>query len=211
MFNDLGTHGKPGPLSARRSVLALAGLAGAALALTACGSSSSTAAPVAPVTTPSPVAATGAVLKTESSGMGTILVDSQGRAVYMFTADTPGHSACTGTCLTYWPIVPAPATLPTSIGAVSATLGVLDRPDGTKQVTVNGQPLYRYAADTNPGAVNGQGANLSGGFWWVLSPNGNLDKMTAASGAGTQPSPTVSPTPTPAQSKSASSGGGGWA
>lgn len=155
------------------------------------------------------MAATSAVLRTESTGVGTILVDAHGQAVYMFTADTPGHSACTGTCLTYWPIVPAPATMPTSMGSVSAKLGVLVRPDGTRQLTVDGRPVYTYAADTNPGSVNGQGANLSGGLWWALSPDGSLDKAVA----GAQPSPAMSSNPAPsvAPSKSTSTGGGGWA
>jgi predicted lipoprotein with Yx(FWY)xxD motif len=199
----------PHTLRARRGGLALAGLAGAALVLAACGSSSSsTAAPVPAVVTPSAVVAAGTVLKTESTPLGVILSDSQGRTVYMFAADTPGHSACTGTCLTYWPIVPAPSTLPASVPGVTAKLGVLDRPDGTKQLTVAGMPIYTFSGDTTPGAATGQGKNLSGGAWWVLSPSGALVKVTAGGGAGTSPSP-AGATPTP--SKSTSTGGGGWA
>jgi predicted lipoprotein with Yx(FWY)xxD motif len=197
---------------------AFGGLAGVALALTACAGSSSSTASVAPVTAPSapsaPVVATSAVLTTASSRVGTILVDSKGDAVYMFTADTHGTSACTGTCLKYWPIVPAPAMLPSPMGSVSAKLGVLVRPDGSKQLTVDGRPVYTYAGDTSPGMVNGQGADLSGGVWWVLAPDGTLDK-TSAMAPSSAPSPAMAPSsaPSPAAtpSKSTSTGGGGWA
>lgn len=186
----------------RRGGFAATGLAAAALVLTACGGSSSTATNAPPSSSPAAVVATGALLSTGSSSAGTILMDGRGHAVYMFSADTPGHSACTGACLTTWPLVPAPATLPSSLPGVTAKLGVLNRPDGSKQLMVDGHPVYTYAADTVPGAVNGQGANLSGGLWWVIAPDGSVVKTTA--GSSPSPTPTVSP------SKSTTSGGGAW-
>jgi len=52
--------------------------------------------------------------------------------------------------LQYWPIVPAPASISPPAG-VTATLGVLNRSDGSKQLTVNGMPVYTYAGDTTAG------------------------------------------------------------
>lgn len=211
MFHPSLSSHSPRSLPARNGGLALAGLAGAALLLTACGSSTSAAAPatVPAAMTPSPISDSAAVLKTESTSLGTILSDTHGRTVYMFTADSPGHSACTGTCLTYWPIVAAPAMLPATLPGVTAKLGVLDRPDGTKQLTVAGWPVYTFSGDTTSGAATGQGKDLSGGVWWVLSPSGALVKMTA--GAAPTPTPAMTQSPAPTQSKSTSSGGGGWA
>ena len=175
------------------------GLAAVGLAVAACGSSSSpsTASNAAPSANQ---AQSSAVLSSATSPLGSILVDSQGRTVYMFAADTPGHSACTGSCLTYWPLVPAPATVPTKVSGVSAKIGAITRADGTRQLTVNGWPVYTYAADTSPGMTSGQGVNASGGLWWVLSPAGAVIKATGTSS-----------TPSQSSSSSAStSGGGGW-
>jgi len=54
------------------------------------------------------------------------------------------------------------------------------REDGGQQVTIAGWPAYRYAKDTKPGEVKGQGA---GGKWFAFTPNGKkaVDKNAPAS------------------------------
>jgi predicted lipoprotein with Yx(FWY)xxD motif len=124
--------------------------------------------------------------------MGPILVDSTGKALYVFAIDKPGHSACTATCLQYWPIVPAPNPLPSTLPGVTAKLGVLHRPDGGAQLTVNEYPVYTFAGDTGPGTTKGQGKNLSGGLWWIIAPSGKW--ITAPSGGSTGSAASSSPT-----------------
>ncbi len=152
--------------------LTMGGALAGTLVLAGCGQSAAPASPGAPASN------SGQVVQTASSSFGTYLADSSGRALYVFAADTPGHSNCTGSCLTYWPAEPAPATLPASPAGITATLGVLTRPDGTKELTVDGLPAYTYAADTSPGMTAGQGVNASGGLWWLISPDGHA--LTAA-------------------------------
>jgi predicted lipoprotein with Yx(FWY)xxD motif len=190
------------PQARRHQLIPLAvGGVVAALALTACGGTSATSSGSAPSSsTATSVAATGALLAAASTPQGTILVDGQGKSVYLFAADTPGHSTCEGTCLQYWPIVPAPATLPATLTGVTATLGSLTRADGTKQLTVDGWPVYTYKGDSAAGMTSGQGKNLSGGLWWILSSSGTAIKTVA--GASSSPSASTS--------TSTSSGGGGW-
>ena len=107
--------------------------------------------------------------------------------MYAFAADAKGKSACTGACLTYWPPVPAGAKAPTAGAGVTATLGVLHRPNGMAQLTADGWPMYTYVGDTLPGATTGQGTNLSGGLWWVVSPSGKwITKAGASAGKGTK-------------------------
>jgi len=178
-------------------VAAAVGAASAALLLAACGSSSGTGGSGAAST---PSVTPGAVLGTASTSAGTVLVDSHGMTVYVFAADSPGHSNCTGSCLAYWPPVVAPATLPTPGSGMTAKIGVLKRSDGTRQLTVNGWPVYTYTGDTSPGSTAGQGTNLSGGLWWVVSPSGAQITSTGA----------TSPSPSPSSTTS-TSGGGGWA
>lgn len=123
--------------------------------------------------------ATAEVLSTASSSLGTIVVDSTGRTVYVFDNDTAnsGKSACEGNCSATWPAVTTTGT-PTATG-VTGTLGTITLPDGAKQVTLNGLPLYRYAPDSAAGDVNGQGV---GGIWWVVGANGAKITMGAAGG-----------------------------
>jgi predicted lipoprotein with Yx(FWY)xxD motif len=43
----------------------------------------------------------------------------------------------------------------------------MTRPDGSKQITYNGIPLYYYVRDTKPGDTTGQGV---GNLWKVVAP-----------------------------------------
>ena len=197
------TTPQPQRRSARRPAATLAAvLAAGVVTLAACGTAStgsagtSAAAPA--------VTGTGNLLAVATTSLGAILVDGHGMAVYRFAADSAGHSTCTDTCLQYWPVVAAPATLPASLTGVSATLGTLTRPDGTKQLTVAGWPVYTYAGDTTAGVATGQGKTLSGGQWWVVSASGS--PVTTSTG-GTA-SPAGSPSPTPSASTSTSKAGG---
>jgi predicted lipoprotein with Yx(FWY)xxD motif len=118
-------------------------------------------------------------LKAASSAAGSIVVDAKGMSLYFFTKDTKGSgsSACTGSCLVQWPPLTTASGSPTAEG-VTGTLGTLTTPDGRKQVTLNGMPLYYFAKDTKPGDVLGQGV---GGVWYLSDPAG---AMITAAGQG---------------------------
>ncbi|WP_406434776.1 hypothetical protein [Streptomyces sp. NBC_01589] len=58
-------------------------------------------------------------------------------------------------------------------------IGAIRRQDGRIQVTVSGWPVYRYASDTRPGDLNGQGI---GGTWFAVGPTG--EKATDEKVAG---------------------------
>jgi predicted lipoprotein with Yx(FWY)xxD motif len=68
--------------------------------------------------------------------------------------------------------VTAPTTIPTSVPGVTAKLGSFTRPDGKKQLTIDRLPVYTFSGDSGPGKTSGQGKNLNGGLWWVVSPAG---------------------------------------
>lgn len=107
---------------------------------------------------------------TNRPGLGDVLVDGEGRTVYMFDADTRGggETACTGDCVEAWP--PLTVEGPPEAGEnVAADLGTVQRPDGSTQATANGWPLYYYANDTEPEDTAGHGVNDQ---WWVLAPDG---------------------------------------
>src|SRR3979411_1466240 len=68
-----------------------------ALAVAACGGGAATAA------TPKTSSGASATVGVANSGLGSILVDSTGRTLYLFKADVGANSACTGACATAWP------------------------------------------------------------------------------------------------------------
>ncbi len=105
----------------------------------------------------------------QKEGLGTFLVDSQGRALYLFLADTPTRSACTGGCANNWPPLLSGGMPQAGEGVDASKLGTLVRDDGTTQVTYNGHPLYYFAGDSQAGDTNGQGI---GGKWYLVSPDG---------------------------------------
>ena len=166
----------------------LAGLAAVGLVVAACASSSGTGAGSGGSSSTPPPAATGQALAAAHTNLGTILVDANGHTVYEFAADKPGVSNCTGACLQYWPVVSPPSTLPASVTGVDAKVGEITRSDGTKQLTVNGWPVYTYYRDTKAGATGGQGTNIDGGYWWVVAPSGALVKTAAGSSHTSAPS-----------------------
>ena len=163
----------------------------AALLLAACGSgsgsgsgsggyyaaASSPSPSTAPVSTyPSPAsspAAAGTTIKAASSRLGQILVDANGRTLYLFVADSGTTSTCNSAgCVQNWPPVLTKGTPQAGAGVTSSLLGTTTRKDGTTEVTYAGHPLYYFIADKQPGQVTGQGIDAFGGPWYVVSPSG---------------------------------------
>jgi predicted lipoprotein with Yx(FWY)xxD motif len=154
-----------------------------AIALSACSSSTSskkassttkphTATSIA--TTTSAVASGHATVDTAHSALfGTILVNSSGMTLYMLTADTSTTSACTAACQAVWPPLTVTGAPTAGPGVNPSLLGTIPGPNGMRQVTYGGHPLYTFAKDTAAGQVNGEGINHFGGFWYVLNPAGN--------------------------------------
>lgn len=114
-----------------------------------------------------------------------MLVNSQGKTLYVFKPDNARKVTCTGQCAAVWP----PATLSGAkakpAGAVKASLLSSDpNPSGGKVITYNGWPLYTYVTDTNAGTARGQGLNLNGGLWYVIGPDGQPITKRAPSQTG---------------------------
>lgn len=116
--------------------------------------------------------AEGAALQLVTSGVPQPFVaDASGRALYYLEGDTDG-SKCTGPCLDAWPPFLAPATQPTGDANLQQAISVITRPDGSRQVTYNQHPLYRYAGDTGAARLNGNGVRDKAGQWHAIGPDG---------------------------------------
>jgi predicted lipoprotein with Yx(FWY)xxD motif len=128
--------------------------------------------------------AKGAIVSTESTSLGRILVDGHGQTLYMFGKDQNDKSACTGQCAGNWPPLLASGKPSATGGAKESLLGTTKRPNGQLQVTYNHHPLYTFAKDTKKGQTNGQGVNAFGATWHVVSPAGASITKPASSGGG---------------------------
>ncbi|MEV7103778.1 SCO0930 family lipoprotein [Streptomyces atroolivaceus] len=118
----------------------------------------------------------------DSKKLGKVLTDSEGFTLYRFDKDTaePPASNCEGDCAKAWPAVPA-QNAKAAAGADASLIGEVTRTDGTKQLTVAGWPMYRYAEDTGPGDANGQGV---GGTWFAAAPDGKKAAVNADGSVG---------------------------
>jgi predicted lipoprotein with Yx(FWY)xxD motif len=159
----------------RRASASAAGLAALALTLTACGTGGSSAYGAggygAAPATPSP-AGMAATVDLHDSSLGKIIVDAQGRTLYLFEADKGGKSNCDGSCATVWPPLLSKGAPQADMGASGNLLGTTTRGDGTTQVTYGGHPLYYFAGDKAPGDVTGQDIDQFGAKWYVVGTNG---------------------------------------
>jgi predicted lipoprotein with Yx(FWY)xxD motif len=119
-----------------------------------------------------------------------VLVNAQGKTLYVFKPDAAKKVTCTGSCAAVWPPVTlASGAKPAASGGVKASMLSSDpNPGGGTVATYNGWPLYAYVADTGPGTAKGQGVKLNGGLWYVMSPSGQpvtaKAKSSGSSGSG---------------------------
>ncbi|MCO6383965.1 hypothetical protein [Oceanicola sp. 502str15] len=90
------------------------------------------------------------------------LTDANGMTLYTFDKDASGPSVCYDACADSWPplVVDAGMALPEGYA-------LSERKDGAVQVTWNGEPLYFWAGDSEPGDMTGDGV---GGVWHVARP-----------------------------------------
>jgi predicted lipoprotein with Yx(FWY)xxD motif len=150
-----------------------------ALAVAACGGGG--AATAATPKTSTGASATVGVAKTS---LGSILVNSAGRTLYLFKADVGTKSACSGACATAWPPLLASGKPTAGTGLTASKLGTITRSGGSQQVTYNGHPLYLFVKDTKPGQANGQGVTAFGAAWFALTPSGTQASAPAPSAGG---------------------------
>ncbi|MGE5407366.1 MAG: hypothetical protein ACM3NV_02025 [Syntrophothermus sp.] len=121
----------------------------------------------------------------------TILTTIGGHTLYSLSAETKGRFICVNAgCLADWrPLVVAKGVRPK--GPVA--LGTRLRPDGRRQVTFKGLPLYSFTGDLHKGEANGEGIMDVG--TWHAAITGPLVTRTEPQPQPTSPySPPSEPT-----------------
>lgn len=162
-----------------RRIGVIAGLAAVVAVLAAgCGGSSSSSMSKGGVAGARHITKSATVKTRKVKGLGVIVVNSRGFTLYMFKPDKRKRVTCRGSCAAVWPPLKIKkGHKPTAGGkARQKLLGTDKNPGGGRVVTYNRWPLYTYVADTKPGQATGQGTNLNGGLWYVLSPAGKVIK-----------------------------------
>lgn len=135
--------------------------------------------------------------------MGQAVVDQDGWILYRFDKDTadPPSSSCEKKCEKVWPPAYTEDGKPELSGIADDKVGVITRPDGTKQLTLGGWALYRYIGDKKPGQWKGQGV---GGTWFVVAPDGKRNVSCLPS---VPPKPAEPPADDATDDKGGDSGG----
>jgi predicted lipoprotein with Yx(FWY)xxD motif len=119
-------------------------------------------------------AGSGSSIAVGASPYGKILFDGRGFALYAFTKDGKGRSACSGACAKAWPPYIVKSRPRAARGVKASLLGTRKRSDGRLQATYAGRPLYYYVGDRKAGQVLCQNVNEFGGLWLVVRASGKL-------------------------------------
>jgi predicted lipoprotein with Yx(FWY)xxD motif len=115
-----------------------------------------------------------ATITSSSSALGPILVDGTGHTLYAYLPDAAGGvPTCLAACAKVWPAVTG-----TFLGVGNAVpvqpheFKLVPIPGATtRQVVVNGHPLYRFSGDGLAGDLKGQGIDHQ---WYVVGTDGQL-------------------------------------
>lgn len=113
-----------------------------------------------------------ALVELRKTALGTILVDGRGRTLYLFEKDRGGVSMCNSACTNYWPPLISHGALRAGKGVHQSLLRLSLSPNGTRQVTYGGHPLYTFVGDQRAGQTAGEGLDNFGGEWYAVAPSG---------------------------------------
>lgn len=123
-------------------------------------------------------AARATTIKLTNTNRGRVLTTAHGYTLYMFSRDRRNTDVCVKIrdCTTVWPLVTTRGRPVAGAGVKASLLGTITLPNGSRQVTYGGWPLYTYIGDTSPRSTQFIGLKQSGGYWWALSAAGRLVK-----------------------------------
>ena len=109
--------------------------------------------------------------KTHKTSSEKIVVNTTGFALYELSGDGKTHQECTKAngCFQFWPPATVKAGTHVTKGpGVPGTLSTWKQGSMTR-LTLNGHPLYRYAADAKAHAAAGEDVSGFGGTWHVIT------------------------------------------
>jgi predicted lipoprotein with Yx(FWY)xxD motif len=158
-------------------LLRLSAALAASIVIAACGGGSSESA--------APASGGGKTVAVMSiDGIGKVLVDSSGDALYASDVEADGKVHWTSS--SFWKPLTVDSGTPKAAAGVGE-LGVVKRPDGSRQVTVDGRLLYTFTEDS-PGKAQGNGfsddSNGEHFTWNAVLAGGNVASSAGSQGGG---------------------------
>jgi predicted lipoprotein with Yx(FWY)xxD motif len=128
----------------------------------------------------------GGVVSIQSVDGTEVLADSSGRTLYSADVEKGGRILCVDGCTSFWdPVAASAGESESAAEALDVDLGVVKRPDGGRQLTFMGLPLYRFTEE-GPDQLTGDG------FVDVFDGT-RFEWLAAAPGDGAGPAATESP------------------
>jgi predicted lipoprotein with Yx(FWY)xxD motif len=119
-----------------------------------------------------------------------VVISSSGRTLYALSPETSKHLLCkSAECFKVWPPVTVKSSKVKlkSASGVQGHLGILKRSNGTLQVTLRGEPLYRFSGDSAKGQAHGQGIESFGGKWHAVTASSDESTSKATTPPSMQP------------------------
>ena len=126
--------------------------------------------------TAEPVAPGPVTIEVADTEVGDVLTDGDGQSLYVYLLDDEATISCVDACRATWTPVLLDGKLSVSGGIDRALFEERELEDGTVQLAIGGQPLYRYAGDLGAGAVNGQGFDK---LWYLVNADGTRNTSLA--------------------------------
>jgi predicted lipoprotein with Yx(FWY)xxD motif len=130
------------------------------------------------------------LVSTRSVDGTSVLADSQGRTLYSADVEKGRKILCTGGCTSFWkPITASPKEAKAAAADLNLDLGDVTRPDGARQLTLDGKPLYTFTQE-GPGKLEGNGFvdDFNGThFVWTAAGGGASSASNSTGTGGTSP------------------------
>ncbi len=192
------------------------GVSVCALTVVACGSSGHPSTGATPLHTGSAKVSTSTTVLTPAGRLpvvdvertaryGNILVSPTGQVLYHLSSESSGgvgNLTCVGLCTEDWVpyLLPSGDIGPVAPNFLAVDLGVVIRPDGKRQITYSGEPLYTRAANAPTNTAD------TDGTWSVVKVSGAVPTPSTPGGSSTSvPATSVPATSVPATSVPATS------
>jgi predicted lipoprotein with Yx(FWY)xxD motif len=139
-------------LSLRNTFLAALAIGVAALVLAACGGGDDDEGDATAAGSDA-----GALVSIEDVDGDDVLADSGGRTLYTAEVEADGEILCVEACTSFWePLAATAAEARSASEELGVDLGVVERPEGDRQLTFDGLPLYTFT-DEGAGQLEGDG------------------------------------------------------
>jgi len=121
----------------------------------------------------------GTIVKLRNTKLGKVLAGRSGHLLYIYAPDKRNKDVCVtknNGCMQVWPPLTTSAKPVAQGGVKKSLLGTIKLPNGKKQVTYAGHPLYNWIDDPGGGDTSYVGVTSTGGRWYAISATGKVLK-----------------------------------